>query len=121
MDITILDDAVLEAAEEFFVFVTTSAPRVFIDTDETTVRVTDADDGRYSYICMYLCIIVVYCNSEVSSPFLVGVTVGLEQTEFTVDEGDVVEVCAILINGALEREVTVTLHTRDGTATSGGI
>ncbi len=31
------------------------------------------------------------------------------------------EVCAILTNGTLEREVTVTLRTGDGTATSGGM
>ncbi len=31
------------------------------------------------------------------------------------------EVCAVLINGTLEREVTVSLQTEDRTATSGGI
>ncbi len=31
------------------------------------------------------------------------------------------EVCAILIDGTLEREATVTLQTGDGTATSGGM
>ncbi len=46
VDITILDDTVVEATEEFFVFVTTSAPRVFIETDETTVVIADADDGK---------------------------------------------------------------------------
>ncbi len=56
-----------------------------------------------------------------SNFILVGVTIGLEQTEFKVEEGDVVEVYAVQINGILEREVTVTLRTGDRTATSGGM
>ncbi len=48
--------------------------------------------------------------------FITGVTIGLEDTTFTVDEGELVEVCVILISGTLEREVTVTLQTSDGTA-----
>ncbi len=50
----------------------------------------------------------------------VGVTIGLEETSFTVDEGELVEVCVILISGTLEREVTVTLQTSSGTASVGG-
>ncbi len=53
--------------------------------------------------------------------FITGVTIGLEETTFTVDEGELVEVCVILISGTLEREVTVTLTTSDGTATATGI
>lgn len=50
-----------------------------------------------------------------------GATIGIEVTEFSVSEGESVEVCVVLMNGTLERRVTVRLQTADGTATVGGI
>ena len=38
-----------------------------------------------------------------------GVTIGFEQTTYTVEEGLVVEVCVLVTSGTLEREATVTL------------
>ena len=48
-----------------------------------------------------------------------GVTIGVQIPMYEVDEGNgTVEVCAILISGTLERTVTFTLSTQDGSATS---
>ena len=44
-------------------------------------------------------------------------TIGLERTRYDVDEGEIVEVCAVLISGTLQREAVVTLQTMDGSAT----
>ena len=49
---------------------------------------------------------------------LTGVTIGLEEPTYTVNEGDgTIEVCAVLTSGTLDRTVTVTLSTSDGSAT----
>jgi hypothetical protein len=45
------------------------------------------------------------------------VTIGLERPTYSVDEEDgTVEVCAVLLSGSLERTVSVTLSTSDGSA-----
>ena len=38
-----------------------------------------------------------------------GVTIGFEQTSYTVEEGLVVEVCVLVTSGTLERNAIVTL------------
>ena len=51
--------------------------------------------------------------------FFTGVTIGVELPDYTVNEGDgSVEVCAVIVSGTLERTLTFTLSTQDGTATS---
>ena len=45
------------------------------------------------------------------------ITVGLEQTMFTSVEGSLVEVCTIVLDGMLQRNVIVILRTIDDTAT----
>ena len=46
------------------------------------------------------------------------IEVGLEETEYTTPEGDVVvEVCAVVISGSLQRDAVVTLQTQDISAT----
>ena len=59
----------------------------------------------------------------VTIKFFVAVTVGLTETTFEVTEGDgaLVEVCARVTGGELERETGVTLQTMDGSAVSQGI
>ena len=49
-------------------------------------------------------------------------TIGFEQTVYSATEGvdASVELCAVLLDGTLEREAVVTFFTSDGTATSGG-
>ena len=43
-------------------------------------------------------------------------TVGFEHTTYSVDEGDVVEVCAVL-TGTLEKSVEVSVSSSSGSAT----
>ncbi len=48
---------------------------------------------------------------------IIAVTIGLEDTETVVDEdAGTVEFCARILDRALDREITVTLTTSDGTA-----
>ncbi len=48
---------------------------------------------------------------------MVGVTIGLERTTYSVNEEDgQVEVCAVLLSGSLERTVNVTLTSVNGSA-----
>ena len=42
--------------------------------------------------------------------------IGFEQTNYTVEEGMVTEVCAIVTAGTLDRDITVTLSSSDSTA-----
>ena len=52
--------------------------------------------------------------------FLLGtvITIELENRTYTVPENEGhVEVCAVIVRGSLERTVTVSLSTKDGSAT----
>ncbi len=49
-------------------------------------------------------------------PTHIVVTIGLEG-DYSVTEGGVQEVCAVLVSGTLERDAIVTLNTADGSAT----
>lgn len=44
------------------------------------------------------------------------VVIGFEQTEYETEEGMVVEVCAELLSGTLERDALVVASSSDGTA-----
>ena len=57
----------------------------------------------------------VNCNDAF---LFTGVTIGFEETEYTVTEGvnRTVQICAVLISGTLERGTTVTFSTSDGSA-----
>ena len=47
-----------------------------------------------------------------------GITVGLEDDAYRVQENaGMVEICAILLQGILDRKATVTVFTRDDSAT----
>jgi len=51
--------------------------------------------------------------------FSAGVTIGLQQSEFTVSESSwiqSVEVCAVIKCGCIRRDVDITLDVRGGTA-----
>ena len=62
-------------------------------------------------------------NFDKSVSIFAAVTIGLTETVYDVTEGDgaVVEVCATVFDGVLEREAEVTLQTADGSAVSQGI
>lgn len=44
--------------------------------------------------------------------------IGLERTEYTMNEGSVVDIMIIVIEGEITDNIVVTLSTDDGTATS---
>ena len=46
------------------------------------------------------------------------VVIGLERTVYTVDEGQVVELVARVLEGEIMQQTVVILSTQDGTATS---
>ena len=48
--------------------------------------------------------------------FSSGVTIGFEQTAYTVEEGLVVEVCVLVTSGTLQRDATVVLSSIDDEA-----
>ena len=53
---------------------------------------------------------------------LPAVTIGFEEPQYSATEGTdpSVEVCALVLDGMLERDAIITFFTRDGTATSFG-
>ena len=53
---------------------------------------------------------------KIYSTFITGVTIGFERTAYSVEEGDVVEVCAVL-TGTLEKLVEVSVSSSSGSAT----
>ncbi len=59
------------------------------------------------------------CRNKLASFYSSAVTIGFEITEYTTDEGTTVEVCALIHSGTLEREVTVSLTSSDGSAEGG--
>ena len=73
----------------------------------------------YSFFFLYSDLIfLTRCNIGV-----VGITIGLEDTRFEVNEenvdvpsDDFVEVCASIMSGSLETDVVALLNTMDGTA-----
>ena len=59
------------------------------------------------------------CNVLCVNFFSAGVTIGLQQSEFTVSESSwirSVEVCAVIKCGCIRQDVEVTLDVREGTA-----
>ena len=59
------------------------------------------------------------CNVLCVKIFSAGVTIGLQQSEFTVSESSwirSVEVCAVIKCGCIRQDVEVTLDVREGTA-----
>ena len=67
---------------------------------------------------------VYYVDFVISSRFSLfsGVEIGLVETDYVVVENNgMLEVCAQITGGTLERQVTVTLTGMEGSATSTGM
>ena len=47
---------------------------------------------------------------------ILGITIGFEQTLYPTVEDSVNEVCAVIVNGTIERDVTVEVSSSDGSA-----
>ena len=61
-------------------------------------------------------ILLVFCDSPFS-----GVTIGFNQTAYSVNEGaGSVDTTVSILNGTLDRNVFVTVFTSDATASSAG-
>jgi hypothetical protein len=59
------------------------------------------------YVVSMMCIILSF----------LGVRIDFEQPEYSVnEENGTIEVCAVIMEGGLERNITITLATRNGTA-----
>ncbi len=62
---------------------------------------------------MKLLTYIVACSAF----YIIGVTIGLQRIIYSVSEDDdVIEVCAVLVSGTLERSVNVTVSSVDGSA-----
>ena len=89
VDIPIKDDDIVEEPERFTVVVTRDDPDVVITSPTSVVTITDNDR----------------------------VLIGFEMERYRGDEGETVEVCAILFNGTLEKSLVVDITSRDLSAT----
>ena len=78
---------------------------------QQSLRVHD----NYVYHVIHNYVNHVNCNDAF---LFTGVTIGFEETEYTVREGvdPTVQICAVLISGTLERGTIVTFSTSDGSA-----
>ena len=85
VDIPIEDDQIVENPEVFRVVVDGDDPDVVFDPPSSTVTIIDSDN----------------------------VVIGFEMERYQGDEGDEVEVCALLMNGTLERALLVGVLTED--------
>ena len=89
VDVPIEDDDFIEDLESFTVTLTSGDPDVTFMPPAAPVFIVDDDS----------------------------VTIGFEMELYNTAEGDgSLELCAVLLEGALERDVTVTLETQDGSA-----
>lgn len=112
INVSITDDVKDELNEEFLALLenVTFDPRVTVFPDVASVIIID-DDSKSD--CAQKPV-----RYNLPSYPIVGVTIGLLHTELVLDEDvGTVEVCARILVGDLDRQITVTLSTSDGTAT----
>ena len=75
---------------------------------------------RYSVviICVPYCVLRIVVKSFVHAHSPTGIIIGLDEVDISVTEDSgTVEVCASVISGDLQRSVSFTLTSNDGTAT----
>ena len=84
-NIPIMDDSVVESTEMFGVVLTTSEPDVDFDNPSAVINIIDNDR----------------------------IAIGFEMERYEGEEGRMVEVCAILVNGTIERSLIVEAFTGD--------
>ena len=100
-------DEILEYDEEFALrIVPSDAALKPLDPNTTTITIIDND-------CE--CIVI---SQMVTLELSLDVSIGLAGNKYqTTDDAGYVKVCAELVDGELERPVTVLMTTMDGTAT----
>ena len=108
-EIPIIDDNVLEDNQTFNVVLSTADSDILLDPSSATITIVDNDGNTCSAL------------STLSAPFQVhsfisDVTVGLQQSSYTVSEGDQDLMICVILSGQFEREVGVSVGTEDGSA-----
>lgn len=109
LSIEILSDDIVEADEQFLVFLSSSDEVVVINQPRAAVVIMDSDDSMY---LMFAAHVELFCIAAVTVEFL--------ETLYTVDEGDILRPC-LLLNGAIDREVIIRISTHDVQSASGNI
>jgi UDP-glucose 6-dehydrogenase len=84
-NIPVIDDSVVEMTEMFGVMLTSSEPDVDLQDSSAVVDIIDNDR----------------------------VVIGFEMEQYQGEEGGMVEVCAVLTNGTLERSLIIEIFTGD--------
>ena len=112
VNISIINDEVDENQENLFTRLRLESvdASVSVAPDEATILIVD-DDGKQAVNRTSV--------PSVTITFLLDtvITVELENRTYTVPENEgPVEVCAVIVRGSLERTVTVSLSTEDGSA-----
>lgn len=109
VNITIVQDAILENSESFFVFISSSDPIVEITAGGNAIVTIIDDDGKVlKQVMSMLLKLSVYVH-------LVAVTVGFALTSLTVVESESVSIPLLFI-GETEIPVSVTVSFQPGSA-----
>lgn len=106
----IVDDSVSESSDECFTLELSDATETIDNPKIATVCITD-DDGKWSYKCLLGHSICIFTKAY-------SVTVGLQQTAYTVTEVDDYQlVCFEVLSGDVDgRELVFDYSTASGTA-----
>ena len=157
VDVTIVDDVIVEFSEEFSVSLSSSDPVVFDPIQEANVSIIDNDSKFFSdkaklkavnvhipqtlfsfcctsgykrhnmysllprrYVCVctrLICPISLSLSLSLCLSLSSVATASLEQASYLVNETDsILMVCVELTDGELERRITISLSTLDGSA-----
>jgi len=117
VNISILDDAILESNEDFSVQLNTQdTAAVTINLNSASVTITDNDGEVYQLFPehniigpLWLLIVIMYLTPS-------DVTAGLQQSAYLVGEGGVSQSICTGLSDVTQREVIVTISTVPGTA-----
>lgn len=90
INVTIIDDLLLENDESFTLLLTSADSAVSVSQNMTTVTILDDDS----------------------------VTLALQPVQLTIEENTQLVQITVILRGSLEREVSLMLESKDGTATS---
>ena len=111
-NVTIRDDAILEGTETLTLQLSTSSPRVEITNSTATVIIQDDDSKLRSKLGRHL---HLHLRIYISPLHPVAVELRILQPSYTLEEGSSQDVC-VALNGQLERNISATLSTVEGTA-----
>ena len=110
-EVLIINDDVLEDNQTFNVVLSTTDSDILLDIASTTITIVD-NDGKIHSSLPSLSVpfqVCVHC-------FISDVTVGLQQSSYSVSEDDQDLMICVILSGQFEREVVVSICTEDGSA-----